>query len=292
VNRAEFVRCVGSAWPALAYRAEAGIATTFPETLVWYAEPLHRRGVVLRHDADRVLPAASIIKLLIARTLIDAVGRGELALDAGVALRASDRVGGSDRYGRLRPGRYPLAELLGAMLSLSDNTAANALLHAAGMKRCNGVAAAMGLAATRIRRTFYDWEAQRRGSENTTTARESATLLVDLVRRAGDAGRAGGAARLVVRALLAQTDRESIPPALLTRTAIANKTGELPGVRNDVAVVGYGHPDAYVVAVMSRFMHTPRSVAVREIRNVIDDVDRRLRLPSPRPSDGPRGRRG
>ncbi|MDB5072433.1 MAG: Beta-lactamase enzyme family [Candidatus Eremiobacteraeota bacterium] len=77
-------------------------------------------------------------------------------------------------------------------------------------------------------------------------------------------------------ALLAQTDRETIPSALRSRSHIANKTGELPGVRNDVAIVGYGDPDAYVVAVLDRYGNNERRAAIDAIRDVIRTIDRRL----------------
>jgi beta-lactamase class A len=244
------------------------------DELVWYAGDLDGART-FSNGADRVLPAASVIKLLIARTLVDAVSAGQLSLDARVPLKLRDRVGGSDRYGATPPGRYRVGDLLGAMLSLSDNTASNVLLHYLGAERCNGRAAASGFTATRIRRSFYDWEAQRRGLENTTTARESALLLVELARRAQVRGRDGEVARATMRALLAQTDRETIPAALPRRSAIANKTGELPGIRNDVAIVGYGRHDAYVVSVMDRYA-APRSVAIEQIRALVATLDRRF----------------
>jgi len=226
--------------------------------------------------ADTVLPAASVIKLLIARTLVDDVAAGRLALDSRIPLNARDRVGGSDRYETSPPGAYPLEDLLSAMLSLSDNTASNALLQHLGMDRCNDRAGASGLRATRIRRRFYDWEAQRQGRENTTTPRESALLLVDLARRAQEVGRGGEVSRATMQALLAQSDRETIPAALPQRLAIANKTGELPGVRNDVAIVGYERRSPYVVSVMYRYGGTDRSSAIQEIRSLVRSLDRRL----------------
>jgi beta-lactamase class A len=244
------------------------------DALVWYAADL--RGTrTFSSGADHVLPAASVIKLLIARTLVDAVSTGRLSLDSRIPLAARDRVRGSDKYGEAAPGLYPVADLLAAMLSMSDNTASNALLQRLGAERCNSRAAASGLAATRIRRRFYDWKAQRRGLENTTTPRESALLLVELAHRAHERGPAGEAARAVMNALLAQTDRETIPAALPRRRAIANKTGELPGVRNDVAIVGYGQGDAYVVSVMDRY-GSARSSAIQKIRSVVKMLDRRL----------------
>ena len=240
---------------------------------MWYATDVSRMRV-LAHDPDHVLPAASVIKLLIARTLGDAVAGGELSLHSRVPLAIGDRVGGSDRFGNSPPGSYAVAELLAAMLSLSDNTASNVLLRWLGKDRCNRRAAASGLRATRIRRRFFDWEAQRHGLENTTTARESANLLLELAACAREPGRRGVVARASMNALLEQSDRETIPAAL-HRSGVANKTGELPGIRNDVAIVGYGRQRSYVVSVMARY-GAGRSSAIQAIRSLVRALDQRL----------------
>jgi beta-lactamase class A len=270
VKRSRFI-ALGAGYLAVPSETEA---EGYRETLIWYGARLNRHEPPVSHNADQVLPAASIIKLLIVRTILTEIARGRLALNASVEITPGDRVGGSDRYGSARAGRYQIAPLLKAMISFSDNTAANALLHKVGFQRCNEQATSLGLKYTRIRRSFYDWDAQRRGLENTTTPRESALMLADLaaLTRASDKVRAG--AQLAMDALLTQTDRETIPTALLRRFAIANKTGELPGIRNDVAIVDYGHPEAYVVSVMSRYVGIARAVAIRDVRSVVINVDR------------------
>lgn len=257
---------------ACAPRAAAGASA---ETLAWYAA-----GVDGRHSSGSnenvVLPAASVIKLLIALTLVDAARAGRFSLPADVALRDADRVGGSSRFGTAAPGPQPASALIEAMLSLSDNTASNALLRAAEMQRCNEVAAAHRLDRTRIRRRFYDWDAQRRGLENETNARESAQLMLLVAAAAAERGAGGAVARVSMNALLAQEDRETIPAAVPHRCDVANKTGELPGVRNDVAVVGYAHPAAYVISVMDRYGAAGRATAIESIRRVARMVDDRF----------------
>jgi beta-lactamase class A len=250
-------------------------AAASAQTFAWYACDLaHCRR--LGENVDTVLPAASVIKLLIAMTLVDQARAGRFELYRDVALHEADRVGGSDRFGTAAAGAYPAAEMIRAMLSLSDNTASNALLSVAPMSACNATARRHGFASTLIRRRFYDWAAQRRGLENTTTARESAGLLIQLASAASERGPGHDVASCAMSALLAQTDRETIPAALPRRSAVANKTGELPGVRNDVAIVGYGRPDAYAVAVMDRYGAGARSSAIAAIRRTAEIADRAL----------------
>ncbi len=249
---------------------DAASAVALP---IWYAASLNGSRTVSR-DADRVVPAASLIKLLIALALADAVAAGTIARHARLPLRASDLVAGSDRFGRALPGRYPLPELLSAMISLSDNTAANVLANAVGFAQCNRVAAALGLHATRLRRHFYDWAAQRRGLENTTTPRECAAMMVALLRSDAQLD-AGGIPQLTMRALRAQTDRTIVPAALPQRTVVGNKTGELPGEYGDAAIVGDPHANGYVVCIIDAY-GSGRSAAITAMRGAVREIDRVL----------------
>jgi beta-lactamase class A len=270
MNRQGFLDAIAAAvaFPAL----PAGVSVT------WYAQRLHVPAHRLENGGDRIVPAASIIKLLIAEAVVDEIGHGRLQLDAQIAIAPHDWVDGSPRFA---PGsRAPVSGLVAAMLSFSDNTAANALLHQLGFDACNARASALGLSSTRFRRSFYDWNAQRRGLENTTTARDSGLLMERLAGfpRSADA-RGAAAGEVIMRALLAQDDRETIPAALGNGSGIANKTGELPNVRHDVAIVGYGARNPYVVAILSRYTGS-RSAAITAIRQVATTIDRQFAGPS------------
>jgi len=257
-------------------------ASAFPRTLAWYAAQVDGAGHEGSNE-DEVLQAASIIKLLITLALIAQAHAGDFDPRGGVVVEAVDRVGGSDRFGQAVAHRsYPADELIEAMLSVSDNTAANALLRVAGMTRCNDIAYLHHLERTRIRRRFYDWDAQRRGLENVTTARESAQLLLLVASAAKERGAGAAVARLAMSALLAQEDRETIPAALPNRSSIANKTGELPGVRNDVGIVSYGHRGSYVISVMDHYGDDARSTAIEAMKHIVKTIDRKFggRAPS------------
>ena len=52
--------------------------------------------------------------------------------------------------------------------------------------------------------------------------------------------------------MLGQTDREKIPAALPRGTQIANKTGELTGTRNDVAIVNPFGDAPLVLAILTK----------------------------------------
>jgi len=239
----------------------------------WYAQEV-AGGRVLGERARSPLAAASLIKLLIALVVLEELSRETLHWQDRIAVSERDVVDGSPSFSDRGGTMAPLAALTGAMLSQSDNTAANALLSHLGFGRCNAAAQAFGLPSTKIERRFYDWEAERRGLENVSSPRDISELLLyfDRTARSPSDSRAADAAS-IMGYLYRQEDRETIPAALPGRR-IANKTGELPGFRHDAAIVG-SWPKQYVLAVMTRF-RADRSDAVEAIRRLAVEVDRRL----------------
>ena len=55
----------------------------------------------------------------------------------------------------------------------------------------------------------------------------------------------------MVAIMLGQTDRDGIPAALPSGTPVANKTGEIEGTRNDVAIVEPYGDSPFILAVMT-----------------------------------------
>lgn len=76
--------------------------------------------------------------------------------------------------------------------------------------------------------------------------------------------------------MLHQEDPETIPSAFTRPVAIANKTGELIGVRYDVAIIGLPGSDTYVAALLSEDW-TNRDAAMRRLRHIAAEVDRAAR---------------
>jgi beta-lactamase class A len=241
--------------------------------LFWYARRVRGASRELGSETRHRLPAASLIKLLIAYVLVEESSRDALAWDDVLRIDSRDVVDGSPTFGRSGGRAASLDALMFAMLSQSDNTAANALLGHVGYARCNAAARQRKMDQTMVERRFYDWTAERRGFENWSSPRDLGDLLVWFVLTAGAAGEpASDGASRVMRALYAQDDRETIPAALPGRR-IANKTGELPGYRHDAAVIGSGARQ-YVLVAMTRF-DGARAPAVAAIRALAREVDAR-----------------
>ena len=90
-------------------------------------------GKWAEHNADTVFPTASIIKAVIVAELWARIAEGNLSATDTVTLAQADTVAGSGVLASLAPGHtFTLAELAGLAISVSDNTASNAVLRAVG----------------------------------------------------------------------------------------------------------------------------------------------------------------
>ncbi len=140
------------------------------------------------------------------------------------------------------------------MIEQSDNTAANVLADWVGFERVGLTADAAGLSQTEMRRHFMDFTARSAGIDNTTSARDMGLLLLGIARGSASSGFVGvsrDGCRKIVDLMLGQEDRETIPAGVTRTVSVANKTGELIGVRHDIAIVNVANANAYVVGLLS-----------------------------------------
>ncbi|MGH7708477.1 MAG: serine hydrolase [Vulcanimicrobiaceae bacterium] len=230
-----------------------------------------------------VAPAASTIKLVILETVFAAADSDATILHAKIPIRGSDIVGGSDRYAHAVPGRrYAIGPILHAMIAQSDNTAANALITYLGFARINQTAQALGMSATRLGRHFSDSPPVWRISENRTSAADLATIVLDIAR-----GARSGNSQLVSQAgckhmlalMLDQEDHTKIARGLPPGTRLANKTGEVSHVRNDVGIVDPGRTGEYVIAVIVHGLDYDGrgDEAIARVTHAIDPIMRPVR---------------
>lgn len=122
-----------------------------------------------------------------------------------------------------------------------------------------------------------DFTARSAGIDNTTSARDMGLLLLGIARGSASSGFAGvsrDGCRKIVDLMLGQEDRETIPAGVTRTVSVANKTGELIGVRHDIAIVNVANANAYVVALLSCDV-TNRSLAFARLRQLAARIDAR-----------------
>lgn len=216
----------GAAAPVQEFQAQAEkLAADFPgggECAVYVY------GLVSGREAsvnNKPMQSASLIKLFIAAAVLEQKEQAE-AQGSGSETDA----------------------LLKAMITVSDNEAANILVKrlgagdaAAGMNAVNAFAVAHGFADTHMGRLMLDFDAQ---DDNYTSVKDCGIFLQRLYRQ-----QLAGAEQLT-GLMKEQTRTGKIPAGVPAGTVTANKTGELDTVENDAALI-WGEEEPYILCVMS-----------------------------------------
>ena len=219
-----------------------------------FAENL-KTGQTVGINPDEPVQTASVIKLTILYEAMEQVRAGKVHLSDSLVLRKVDQVGGS---GVLlffdTPVTLTLKDALTMMIVMSDNTATNLAIDHIGLANINNRIQKLGLKNTYLyRKVFQPAEGpmpadQKRFGLAKTTPREMAEVMQKIVNcELADPGTPSqpGDQQLcsvMLHMLRNQFYRGGIPRYLETiypdaDLAIANKTGDDDGVRNDVAAI-------------------------------------------------------
>jgi beta-lactamase class A len=226
------------------------------------------RGWTWTHDADRVTRSASTIKVPILLAALRRVEAGRLDLWDDVAIPPFEqRVGGSGALSLLPSvTSLPLHEALRLMIALSDNDATNAVLDHAGLLESgevDRVLADVPTRHTRLRRRMMDPAAVAARLENETCAQDLVDLLVAL-----RVGRLLGPDQTTTAITILRQQQlvAGLPAYRPADVLVGSKTGDLPGLRSDLALMERG--DRWVaVAVVADGL-------ADRLDDAVDDVGR------------------
>ena len=246
-------------------------------------------GRRLESGAATLVVAASVIKLLVAVEAEHQMECGALDATERVLLRADDRTDGPTGISVLHDDvEISLRDLVVLMLTISDNSATDALLQRLGLDAVNAAASRLEMASTAItadlRATiasigldagFADFAALSAwldvaqpgaqldevlarvrasrsltaGSANHTTPSDMVLLLRHLWTDQAASPAACGRVRAIMRR---QLTRHRLAAGFAVPARVAAKSGGLMGiVRNEVGVVEYPDGDAYLVAIFT-----------------------------------------
>lgn len=232
------------------------IARELPGRIGVYARTLASGPPLVEVGAFERFPTASTIKVLIMTTAYATEEAEPGALQERITFYRSDLIGGSDFMAGVQDGRrFTVRELLTPMIRVSDNTAANLLIAHFGVRAINAVGERAGMTRTRLARKFLDYGAIVHHHDNVSTPRDMGRLLYLIERGARERLRTIVSPEhclAMIRIMLGQTDRDGIPAALPLGTSVANKTGEVEGTRNDIAIVEPFGDSPFVLAIMTR----------------------------------------
>jgi beta-lactamase class A len=138
-----------------------------------------------------------------------------------------------------------------AMAVLSDNTATNVLIELLGMEAVTARMRGLGLSETKLRRYMIDLDAAKRGNENVSTPAELTRLLEALYKGTGLTPARRDEALKILK-------KEKVPLSAMVKplppgVEVANKPGELEGVRVDAGIV-YANKRPYVFSAMTTYL--------------------------------------
>lgn len=214
-----------------------------------YATDL-RSGKSVAINADTPVPTASVIKLTVLFEALKQIEAGTVNFNDTLVLRKSDQVPGS---GVLRlfdtPRTLTLRDALTLMIDLSDNTATNLVIDHLGLQNIDARIGWLGLRNTWLYKKVFEPASgplpadQKLYGLGKTTAREMASVMQRFLTCNLNAP---GTARpptpaeqklcdVAIGMLKGQFDGNDIPRYL--SLPVANKTGALDDVRNDVGIV-------------------------------------------------------
>lgn len=174
---------------------------------------------------SRPMPSASIIKVFIMEYAFDQIEKGNLKL--------ADTVYGTS-----------LEYHINAMITRSDNDSTNALIEKFGMEELNRFFREKGYADTKVQRKMLDTKAQQEGRDNFTSVPDVMTFLKKVYQNKDIPPY-----KSMLSIMKKQERRGKIPRNFSGDVTIANKTGELSNVENDIAII-FGEESDYAIAFL------------------------------------------
>lgn len=236
-------------------------------------------------NGDELFPTASVFKVPVIVELYRQVDAGRMNLDEKIVIVERDLVPGSGILKVLSEGlTLSIRDLIELMMVLSDNTATDLLTERVGLDNVNATLRDLGLGKTRVvadcRDILFDLiglddvpdgektlnlysekAGQSTGGaswslgieDNDVTTPDEMTRLLEMIVRGKAASRESCDAILDTMRHC-QTGGYRIPKYLpRSELTLARKTGSLPGIRNDCAVITFRESgETYILSCFTR----------------------------------------
>ncbi|WP_181304098.1 serine hydrolase [Rufibacter sp. XAAS-G3-1] len=219
-------------------------------------------GETLSFNQDMVFPQASAIKIPILLEVYQQAQNGKFKLTDLRRIAPANVVGGTGIIQDLVDSTsFSIRNLAVLMITLSDNTATNALIDLVGMPTINATMQGLGLKQTRVQRKMIQSAASGRGEENISTPAEAAKILQMLYK--GQFLNKAASAEIV--SILQKTNRETsrLAPGIPGHVPLAFKPGVLNGVSTEWALVLLPERP-YAVAMMENYKPQGKTDRVME----------------------------
>ena len=192
---------------------------------VYYEVYFLDSGKSMSSDNSQATPSASVIKVFIMEYIYDLVSHQSISM--------TDIIDGET-----------LEHLLKKMIQQSDNDATNNLINYFGMENMNRYFQIAGYSDTKLQRLMLDENARTQGLENYTSLNDCINYLMKLYESQNNP-----ISKAMLEILKGQTIDTKIASRLPDGVEIANKTGELNTVENDMGIISAEEP--FILVVLS-----------------------------------------
>lgn len=189
-------------------------------------------------NADLPIVPASVYKLGVLGEVFSERAAGQLSLGDRLSLIWDDWEDGAGVLQGRIGDVLPVEELVRLMIGVSDNIAANVLVRRVGLESVN-----RWYQSHDLRKTYLTEDDR---PYNTTSA-ETADLLTQLV--TGQLADEDATAQML-NYMAQEQPAAWIRPALPPDVIVAHKSGQIPGVRNDAAII-FGPSGPYVLVIFT-----------------------------------------
>ena len=182
-------------------------------------------------ESKRV-PSASVITVYIMEYLYDQTEQGALSLDHKLQGRT-------------------VKDLIYDMITRSDNTATNIFIDHIGMEKLNAFFKEKGYSDTLIERKMLDKEAMASGKDNYTSIKDVMSFLEKLYYN-----KEAYPYSEMLAIMKEQQVKTKIQAGIPDEAQVANKTGELSNVENDIGIVFTNEGDFAIAFLCSSLSDT------------------------------------
>jgi beta-lactamase class A len=212
---------------------------------------LEIEGNTIEFNCHQIYQSASLIKLPIFYEALRQIDRNIISPLQRIIVIEKDKSGDTGILQAMNDAdSYSFMDLTTLMIIVSDNSATNMIIDQIGMGTINKTILHIGMKNTILQRRMMDFESIYAGRDNFTTASDIVCCLKEAIigTEISIKGR-----KIFLSVLQKQQFRGKLPVCLnASNVIIGNKTGELPGVEHDCAVITYGNKKAYIAVLIDQ----------------------------------------
>ena len=198
--------------------------------------------ILFNYNEEKKYPSASIIKIPI---MIEALSKADdlqIPLLSKIKIKDSDKVDFSI-ITEQNLAQCTFLELITWMIIDSDNTATNVLIDLLAMDKINERINSLAMKDTKLQRKMMDFEAIKEGKNNYTSLKDMLVVMEGLYR-----GKIINkeVSKRAIDIMKNQRDNSMLKRYITDNVVVANKTGELDNLNNDVGIFYTKRSDYFI----------------------------------------------